>query len=98
MSIIFVFIGSKVLLCDVHREKAWMGWTIKKDNGVASQEEVLKLLQAIADSQTNEEFENKTLILQQHPDWQSNEKLRRFVSTWLVHAEVNVLSCCRFCY
>ncbi|XP_058605729.1 uncharacterized protein LOC131523397 isoform X2 [Onychostoma macrolepis] len=87
-----VFKGSKVLLCDVHREKAWMEWTRKKDNGVASQEEVLKLLQAIADSQTNEEFENKTVILQQHPDWQSNEKLRRFVSTWLLHAEkwVNV--------
>ncbi|KAL1257527.1 hypothetical protein QQF64_010771 [Cirrhinus molitorella] len=82
-----VFKGSKVLLCDVHREKAWTEWTRKKDNGVTSQEEVLKLLQAIADSQTNEEFETNTVTLQQHPDWQSNEKLRSFVSTWLVHAE-----------
>lgn len=82
-----VFKGSKVLLCDVHREKARMEWIRKKENGVTSQEEVLKLLQAIADSQTNVEFENNTVTLQQHPDWQSNEKLRRFVSTWLVHAE-----------
>lgn len=65
-----------------------MEWTRKKDNGVASQEEVLKLLQAIADPQMNEEFENKTVILQQHPDWQSREKLRWFISTSLVHAEV----------
>lgn len=87
-----------MLLSDVHYEKAWMEWTRKKDNGVASQEEVLKLLQAIADPQMNEEFENKTVILQQHPDWQSREKLRWFISTSLVHAEVSVLFCCRFCY
>ncbi|XP_050989782.1 uncharacterized protein LOC127179967 isoform X2 [Labeo rohita] len=88
-----VFTSSKVLLCDVHQEKAWTEWTRKKDNGVASQEEVLKLLRAIADSQTNEEFEKNTVTLQQHPDWQSNEKLKKFVSTWLVHAErwVNML-------
>lgn len=92
------FKGFKVLLSDVHQEKAWMEWTRKKDNGVASQEEVLKLLQAIADPQMNEEFENKTVILQQHPDWQSREKLRWFISTSLVHAEVIVLSCCRFCF
>ncbi|CAM4649087.1 unnamed protein product [Leuciscus chuanchicus] len=82
-----VFKGSKVLLCDFHREKAWMEWTGKTENDVTCQEKVLKLLQAIADSQTNEDFENSTVTLQQHPDWQSNEKLRRFISKWLCHAE-----------
>ncbi|XP_051723291.1 uncharacterized protein LOC127498220 isoform X4 [Ctenopharyngodon idella] len=69
-----------------------MEWTRKKENGVTCQEKVLNLLRAIADSQTNEDFENSTVTLQQHPDWRSNEKLRRFLSKWLCHAErwVNV--------
>lgn len=96
MNNIFVIIGSKVLLCDFQREKAWMEWTRKKENGVKCQEKVLILLRAIADSQTNEDFENSTVTLQQHPDWQSNEKLRRFLSKWLCHAEVSALLLCQF--
>lgn len=96
MNNIFVIIGSKVLICDFHREKAWMEWTGKKENGVTCQEKVLKLLQAIADSQTNEDFENSTVTLQQHPDWQSNEKLRMFFRKWLCHAEVSILLLCKF--
>jgi len=96
MNNIFVIIGSKVLICDFHREKAWMEWTGKRENDVTCQETVLKLLQAIADSQTNEDFENSTVTLQQHPDWQSNKKLRSFFRKWLRHAEASILLLWKF--
>ncbi|XP_042288518.1 uncharacterized protein si:dkey-31c13.1 isoform X2 [Thunnus maccoyii] len=83
-----VFMDSKVFLCDFHREKAWVEWTRKKDHGVTCEEEVLKMLRAIADSGTVEEFENSTLFLRQHSAWQTNERLRRWFSTkWLSQAE-----------
>lgn len=39
--LLFPFAGSKVLLCDFHREKAWLEWTSKSDNGVASIKETI---------------------------------------------------------
>ena len=86
-----LFLDSKVFLCDFHREKAWVEWTRKKDHGVTCEEEVLKMLRAIADSGTVEEFENSALFLRQHSAWQTNERLRRWFSTkWLSQAEVCV--------
>ncbi|XP_062287897.1 uncharacterized protein si:dkey-31c13.1 isoform X1 [Scomber scombrus] len=88
-----VFKDSKVSLCDFHRENAWIEWTRKKDHGVTCEEEVLKMLRAIADCETTEEYENSTLFLKQHPVWQTNERLRRWFSTkWLNQTErwVNV--------
>ncbi|XP_029934407.1 uncharacterized protein LOC115378326 isoform X2 [Myripristis murdjan] len=83
-----VFTDSKVILCDFHREKAWIEWTRKKDHSVTCQEEVLKILRVIADSATAEEFENTTLLLKQHPDWQTNERLSSWLSsTWLCQAQ-----------
>ncbi|XP_056157131.1 uncharacterized protein LOC130131474 isoform X2 [Lampris incognitus] len=83
-----VFMDSKVILCDFHREKAWIEWTRKKDHGVTCEEEVLNMLRAIADSGTAEEFENSTLFLKQHPAWQTDERLREwFHTTWLCQAE-----------
>ncbi|XP_073678281.1 uncharacterized protein [Garra rufa] len=77
-----VFHESKVLLCDFHREKAWVEWTRKKDNGC--HEEVLPLLRSIADSPTEEEFACRLFLLQQSKAWQENEKLRRWFSNkWL---------------
>lgn len=86
-----LFLDSKVSLCDFHRENAWIEWTRKKDHGVTCEEEVLKMLRAIADCETAEEFENSTLFLKQHPVWQTNERLRRWFSTkWLNQTEVCV--------
>ncbi|KAI8517577.1 hypothetical protein Bbelb_035940 [Branchiostoma belcheri] len=51
------FQESKVLLCDFHREKAWVQWCRKRENGVADvQEPLLKLLRSVADSTTQEEY------------------------------------------
>lgn len=79
----FVFFPeSEVLLCDFHREKAWVRWIKRKDNGC--HEEVLPLLWSIAESPTEEEFAQRCLMLQQTKVWQENEKLRRwFLKKWL---------------
>ncbi|XP_074504852.1 uncharacterized protein LOC141775412 [Sebastes fasciatus] len=83
-----VFKDSNVILCDFHREKAWIEWTRKKGHGVTCKEEVLKMLGAIADSGTAEEFDSSTCLLKQHSAWQTNESLRRWFSTkWLSQAE-----------
>ena len=51
--LLFPFVGSKVLLCDFHREKAWLEWTSKSDNGVASiKETILDLLRKVAHAVT----------------------------------------------
>lgn len=86
-----MFLDSNVILCDFHREKAWIEWTRKKGHGVTCKEEVLKMLGAIADSGTAEEFDSSTCLLKQHSAWQTNESLRRWFSTkWLSQAEVCV--------
>lgn len=76
------FQESEVLLCDFHREKAWVKWIKRKDNGC--HEEVLPFLRSIAESPTEEEFAQRCLLLQQTKAWQENEKLRRwFLKKWL---------------
>lgn len=51
--LLFPFAGSKVLLCDFHRENAWLEWTSKSDNGVASiKETILDLLRKVAHAVT----------------------------------------------
>lgn len=90
------FPESKVLLCDFHREQAWVDWTRKKDNGC--NEEVLPLLRSIADSPTEEEFKRRILLLQQTKSWQENSKLKRwFSSKWLPQAEVSTAQCSYGC-
>ncbi|KAK1901752.1 Ribosome-binding protein 1, partial [Dissostichus eleginoides] len=75
---------SKVILCDFHREKAWVEWTRKGGNGVCSQDEVLRLLRDIAHSHTEEEFKRHILVLQTNTNWLTNERLRRWFNTkWL---------------
>lgn len=84
---------SKVLLCDFHREKAWVEWTTRKDN--VCHEEVLPLLRSIADSPTEEEFAQRLLLLQHTKAWQENEKLRRWFSNkWLPQTKVSISPCC----
>ena len=80
---------AKVILSDFYREKAWAVWIKNKDHGVKCEEDVLKMLRAIADSGTVDEFAKIPLVLKQQPDWQTNEKLRTwFFNRWLCQAEV----------
>ena len=53
-----VFLDSKVLLCDFHREQAWERWLNLVANGMtAVKEEALCMLRRIADSETEESFQ-----------------------------------------
>ncbi|XP_078679587.1 uncharacterized protein LOC144915222 [Branchiostoma floridae x Branchiostoma belcheri] len=81
---------SKVLLCDFHREKAWVQWCRKRENGVADvQEPLLKLLRSVADSTTQEEYLTRLACLEDSVIWKENSKLRAWFSdTWLPEAKM----------
>lgn len=77
--LLFPFVGSKVLLCDFHREKAWLEWTSKSDNGVASiKETVLDLLRKVADAVTTTDSAAAVKNLQHSKFWNDNETLRKW--------------------
>lgn len=87
------FAGSKVLLCDFHREKAWLEWTSKSDNGVASiKETILDLLRKVAHAVTTTDSAVAVKNLQNSKFWNDNEKLRKwFGKKWLPNIELNRL-------
>lgn len=89
----FYFVGSKVLLCDFHREKAWLEWTSKSDNGVASiKETILDLLGRVAHAVTIEDSVAAIRNLQNIKFGNDNEKLREwFWKKWLPNIGVNFL-------
>ena len=91
--LLFPFAGSKVLLCDFHREKAWLEWTSKSDNGVASiKETILDLLRKVAHAVTTTDSAAAVKNLQNSKFWNDNEKLRKwFGKKWLPNIEVNLL-------
>lgn len=77
--LLFPFVGSKVLLCDFHREKACLEWTSKSDNGVASiKETILDLLRKVADAVTTTDSAAAVKNLQNSKFWNDNEKLRKW--------------------
>ena len=91
--LLFPFVGSKVLLCDFHREKAWLEWTSKSDNGVASiKETILDLLRKVAHAVTTTDSAAAVKNLQNSKFWNDNEKLRKWLGKrWLLNIEVNLL-------
>lgn len=91
--LLFPFAGSKVLLCDFHREKAWLEWTSKSDNGVASiKETILDLLRKVAHAVTTTDSAAAVKNLQNSKFWNDNEKLRKwFGNKWLPNIGVNLL-------
>lgn len=68
------------MLCDFHREKAWLEWTSKSDNGVASiKETILDLLRKVAHAATTTDSAAAVKNLQNSKFWNDNEKLRKYV-------------------
>ena len=67
---LFLFSDSKVLLCDFHREQAWLRWLFSTNNGMREYKEVcLQLLRNIAISETFEEYTMAVNKLKQHEIW-----------------------------
>ncbi|KAK2564391.1 hypothetical protein P5673_011818 [Acropora cervicornis] len=87
------FAGSKVLLCDFHRDEAWLEWASKSDNGVASiKETILDLLRKVAYAVTTTDSAAAAKNLQNSKFWNDNEKLRMwFRKKWLPNIGLNLL-------
>ncbi|XP_035685999.1 uncharacterized protein LOC118422494 [Branchiostoma floridae] len=83
------FPDSEVLLCDFHREKAWVEWVRKRDHGVFDdQRTVLCLLRNIAAATTHDEYNMRVDQLKASNIWQQSAQLRTWFSTkWLTNAE-----------
>lgn len=87
----FEITGCTVFLCDFHREQAWERWTAKTANGVSAiKEEVLAKLRLIANSETEEIYQERVLTLKESSVWKENKHLREwFESTWLKEHKVS---------
>lgn len=78
------FPESLLALCEFHRKQAWRRWCSKKDNGVGDQNTVLSLLNQVADSTSEEDFEISLRRLKDSDIWQSNPKLQLYIQQkWL---------------
>ncbi|ESO97765.1 hypothetical protein LOTGIDRAFT_152862 [Lottia gigantea] len=92
-----VFPTSLVYLCDSLRQKAWEVWFKKPENGVPSsdQKALLTMLENIANSTTDEIFQNTMYKLKSNEIWQRHTKVQQYItSTWLPH-QVRWVKCYR---
>ncbi|XP_078679503.1 LOW QUALITY PROTEIN: uncharacterized protein LOC144915131 [Branchiostoma floridae x Branchiostoma belcheri] len=81
----------QVLLCDFHREKAWIEWCRKRDHGVSRSDEnsLLRLLRNVAKAATAKEYAEELQNLQSSDLWMGNENLRTWFGTkWIPQAKV----------
>ncbi|XP_063343130.1 uncharacterized protein si:dkey-31c13.1 isoform X1 [Pelmatolapia mariae] len=82
-----VFEGTKALLSDFHREKAWDEW-IQKEHRVADKGDALTKLKAIASSLTTEQYEEAVKALMASHTWEQNPAFQSWFSdTWLSKAK-----------
>ncbi|XP_078489944.1 uncharacterized protein LOC144746767 [Ciona intestinalis] len=89
LSIEATFKGCKVLLCDFHREQAWLRWLRKSDNGVGQKKDaVLYDLRSVAKAENNEEMSSAVDTLEQSEAYMENPKLQKyFKNVWLKEKE-----------
>lgn len=82
--------GTKALLSDFHREKAWDEW-IQKEHRVADKGDALTKLKAIASSLTTEQYEEAVKALMASHTWEQNPAFQSWFSdTWLSKAKVSI--------
>jgi len=89
------FVGTTVLLCDFHREQAWLRWVTNSRNGVdpSDKEQLLAVLRNVARSDSVEKFTAAVDILTRSAIWKSNVGLQNWFSRkWLTHYKVSVYS------
>nr|XP_020447011.1 COP9 signalosome complex subunit 9 isoform X1 [Monopterus albus]XP_020447012.1 COP9 signalosome complex subunit 9 isoform X1 [Monopterus albus] len=79
-----VFTDCKAVLCDFHREKAWLEWMKNVDHGVLNQDEALASLKRIAAVGTLQEYKQAFKQLQESEEWTRNPLFQTWLqTTWL---------------
>lgn len=83
--------GCMVFLCDFHREQAWERSTTKSANGVSyKKEEVLAKLWLIANSETEEIYQERGHTFRESSVWKENNHVREwFENHWLKEHKVS---------
>ncbi|XP_063787286.1 uncharacterized protein LOC134936231 isoform X2 [Pseudophryne corroboree] len=84
-----LFKDTKILLCDSHRDRAWMKWVAKKANGVhRSRSVVLNMLRKVALAATMEEHRRALHTLTDCQMWKTCDAVRRWFSDeWMPEIE-----------
>ena len=84
----------KVLLCDFHREQAWLRWLKDSKNGCLDiKDDVLSYLRSVAHALTKQELVSRLQVLKDQPWWEERKKLIKYVTkTWLKVKKVKNLS------
>ncbi|XP_069108844.1 uncharacterized protein [Argopecten irradians] len=81
-----VFPESKIYICDFHRKQAWHRWLIASKHGVTSQEQTSNLLNAVAESFTEDEFQQNLTRLHESQVWKTQPKLQNYINgQWLAN-------------
>ena len=84
-----------MLLCDFHKEQAWLRWTSQSRNGVdpAHKEQLLGMLRAISHADTVDSYAKAVESLKQSSTWKSNTALQQwFTRRWLTHSKASLYS------
>lgn len=85
-------LGTRALLCDFHREKAWGEWVRKQDHQVSQKEDALAKMRAIARADTLEMYEEAVQALKDSQNWRENRAFQNwFRDTWLSESKVSAL-------
>ena len=89
-----MYTGVPVLLCDFHREQAWVRWFNDSTHGCGDiKEEVLSHLRGIAYSRTESEMKGRIDNMMMKPWWRKRKRLRKYISnSYLKIKEVISLS------
>lgn len=81
---------ASVLLCDVHRNRAWDRWTKTKENTHGQGKETMQWLMRLGQAKSPEAFETVLCEFQQSALW--TNKVQRYMNNiWLPHKMVLLL-------
>ena len=85
-----------MFLCDFHREQAWERWTAKAANGVSPiKDEVLAKFRLIANSETENIYQERVCSLKESNFWKENQNLQVwFENHWLKEHKVSASYTC----
>ena len=92
---VYEILGSFALVSDLSREHAWNEWLNMESNGVSEfKEDVIKYLDAIAFSYSEETLNKAARELEESDVWKMSDKMRNwFQINWLAQAKVSEFVC-----